>query len=72
MYEARSEPWPYMLRDGLTSKPSEVQQVINTRREGAKMGRYGTENGLAKAAGHFSQLLGGKAEAVKLYVVVAM
>jgi len=28
--------------------------------ERAKIGRYGTENGSVKAAGHFSQLLDGK------------
>jgi len=46
------------------------QAKYNKPEERAKMGKYGTENGLAKAAGHFSQILDGKAEAVRLYVVV--
>jgi len=46
-----SKPWSYMFPGYLTSY-SEY-----TTKERTKMGRYGTKNGLAKAARHFSQLL---------------
>ena len=45
-----SNPWSYVFQDYLTSY-SEY-----TTKERAKMGRYGTKNGPAKAARHFSQL----------------
>ena len=45
-----SKPWSCMFQGYLTSY-SEY-----TTKERAKMGRYGTKNGPAKAARHFSQL----------------
>jgi len=60
-HAAGSKPRPYMLQGSLTSKPSKIltyNECIPEER--AKMGRYGTENGLSKVAKHFSLLLDGK------------
>ena len=54
MRSGSSKLLAYMLQDGLTSK------YEYTLKDRAKIGRYGAENGPAKAASHFSQHLDGK------------
>ena len=60
-HAAGSKPRPYMLQGSLTSKSSKIltynECILEER---AKMGRYGTKNGLSKAAKHFSLLSDGK------------
>ena len=55
VYEARSEPRPYMLQDGLTSKPSEFNAASTHRKRGRRCEGRAPKTSRAKAAGHFSQ-----------------
>lgn len=55
-----------MLQGSLTSKYNEY-----TLEDRAKMGRHGAENGPAKAARHFPQLLDGKLHDAYVMVVTS-